>query len=387
MANGNFGGGDGSLLSPYLIEDGNDFYEIRNNSTKHFKLANSISLLDCNKVDAEGWVSIPAFSGSLDGQGYIIKNWYNKTAVASTYKNIINTLAGQIRNVGFRGVNVNANGNGTGIVYNMIGESSLIENCYCEGNISNGIYSAGCFVHTQGSGRIRNCYSRINVTSTGRCGGIVYQTKYDVAPKVLPTIENCYYVGNIGSHTNSGGICGYAANPGIINNCFYNANNTTSSLGAYKTDTQMKEASTFTNWTDLDNINLPIWTIIDGKYPELYYNMTDLFLIKINTSYYTLKDNDWIDTNVIGAPTKNDFILHGISGPVLSSITGSKWNELRHHNTINIVSMTNKNKITTNNNLINMVFDKSTVDGHIYKASIDLSLYGNTIKKLFIDRR
>lgn len=74
MAGGNFGGGTGTVLSPFLIEDAVDLNAIRNQTTgKYFKLVNDIDLsleaLNAVGLGAKGAGWAPLVS---DGQGYFM---------------------------------------------------------------------------------------------------------------------------------------------------------------------------------------------------------------------------------------------------------------------------------------------------------------------------
>ncbi|RHW38696.1 hypothetical protein D1B33_07430 [Lysinibacillus yapensis] len=72
MANGNFGGGVGTADKPFLVEDGLDFYAIRNNLAASYK--------QVADIDMTGIIFKPIgdldniFTGNYDGQFYKISN-------------------------------------------------------------------------------------------------------------------------------------------------------------------------------------------------------------------------------------------------------------------------------------------------------------------------
>ncbi|MER2111157.1 MAG: hypothetical protein ABS960_00600 [Solibacillus isronensis] len=71
MANGLFGGGDGTQASPYLIEDVADFLKLpdhQNDKTKYFKLTNDISF-----KDIANWTPIN-FGSQLDGNFHTLSD-------------------------------------------------------------------------------------------------------------------------------------------------------------------------------------------------------------------------------------------------------------------------------------------------------------------------
>lgn len=72
MANGNFGGGNGALGMPYLIEDAQDLDAIRNEPDIHYKI-----VADIDVSEYVLWTPIANFSGSLDGAGHTIYNLNN----------------------------------------------------------------------------------------------------------------------------------------------------------------------------------------------------------------------------------------------------------------------------------------------------------------------
>lgn len=80
MANGNFGGGDGTELNPYLVEDAYDLNAVRNNLSAHYKQTADIDLNIYST--GNGWIPIGQetieFTGVYDGDGYEIRNlWCN----------------------------------------------------------------------------------------------------------------------------------------------------------------------------------------------------------------------------------------------------------------------------------------------------------------------
>ena len=69
MANGAFGKGTGESKNPLIVEDFADLNAIRNKNTKqylYYKLAKHFDL-NSSSLDAKGWVPIPDFYGSFDG--------------------------------------------------------------------------------------------------------------------------------------------------------------------------------------------------------------------------------------------------------------------------------------------------------------------------------
>lgn len=71
MAGGKFGGGSGTAVDPFLIEDAHDFNAIRlYSSGYHFQLVKDINLNTPPYNTGAGWIPIPSFSSKIDGQGH-----------------------------------------------------------------------------------------------------------------------------------------------------------------------------------------------------------------------------------------------------------------------------------------------------------------------------
>lgn len=76
MSLGNFGGGDGSAKSPFLIEDAWDLNAMRKYLSSHFILMNDINMNTNPFNEHEGWEPINDFVGVLDGNRHTIYNLY-----------------------------------------------------------------------------------------------------------------------------------------------------------------------------------------------------------------------------------------------------------------------------------------------------------------------
>ena len=79
MANGLFGGGDGTEISPYIVQDAHDLWAVRNNLSAHYVQANNIDLNIF--VEGDGWEPIgqagTPFTGSYNGNNFDIKNLWS----------------------------------------------------------------------------------------------------------------------------------------------------------------------------------------------------------------------------------------------------------------------------------------------------------------------
>ena len=75
MANGLFGGGDGTETSPYIVQDAQDLWAVRNDLSAHYVQANNIDLNIF--VEGNGWEPIgqsgAPFTGLYNGNNFDIK--------------------------------------------------------------------------------------------------------------------------------------------------------------------------------------------------------------------------------------------------------------------------------------------------------------------------
>ena len=262
--------------NPYGIYTPKHLSDIRNGMTYSYVLVNDIQMPDLTAANAAtsvgisdykdyGWYSIGCmyvngghviFTGSLDGQNHVIKNF------AAIYRSNINPAgidAGHngkncdglfgfinhatLKNIGIQLSSVGINdmtqtGDGYGSVGALVGraDSSTITNCYVTGSatITGGQYS-GSLVGTTSSTTISKCYASITPSSgsyainiSGEGGGLIGRTIYG---EVSDSYTNCSVIGI----TNVGGLIG-STNATNVKSCYAAGNvvetpmNTTGSL-------------------------------------------------------------------------------------------------------------------------------------------------------------
>lgn len=216
MANGNFGGGDGTELNPFLVEDAYDLNAVRNNLSAHYKQTADI---DLNVYSTgEGWIPIgqatAEFTGVYDGNGYEIRNLWSDSlagygglfgrANGAKFKNI------NLRNVIIVSATKDYIGGLVGYAENMTEDS--IYNCHVSGVInesnSSRMYIGGVAGHCSGSG----------VYSINKCSfeGVIKSSKSGlgyiggICGDCFTSIKNSYSIGNIVAPSADylGGLCG-----------------------------------------------------------------------------------------------------------------------------------------------------------------------------------
>ena len=223
MANGNFGGGDGTELNPYLVEDAEDLWAVRNNLSAHYK---QIADIDLNVYSAgEGWIPIgqetAEFTGVYDGNGYDIINLWSNSLVnhgglfgranGAKFKNI------NLRNVIIVSVANDDVGGLVGRAVNMTEDS--IYNCHVSGVI-NESNSTGARI----GGVVGSCDSS-GVYSINKCSfeGIIKSSQSGssyiggICGYCNTSIKNSYSLGNIVAPSAQllGGLCGLLQNNNV----------------------------------------------------------------------------------------------------------------------------------------------------------------------------
>ncbi len=158
---------------PYLVVDAMDLIYIRSNLAKHY-----IQVLDIDLADYPAWSPIGSgssrFSGSYDGDGYVIDNM--KINSSSNYVGLFSYISGAtLKNI-------------------TIGAGSSVKGAYYVGAL--------CGAN---QGYILNCINKCNVEGMLSVGGLCGVNGY-----ASTTIEKCLNSGDVKSTSGSytGGICG-----------------------------------------------------------------------------------------------------------------------------------------------------------------------------------
>ncbi len=316
-----YSGGTGEPNDPYQIATAQDLIELGNEPGDYnnfFVLTADIDL-DPNlpggqifqqaviapDTDRTGWkFQGIAFSGILDGQGYIIRNLhiqgYNHLGLFGILEK-----GAVLKNIGMEAVNIKGVGTESEYVGGLAGRNlGYIYSSYSTGIINGESYvgglvghnsgiicssfstttvSEGVSIHSHGeyigglvgynSGNIFACYSHGHVMGWNTIGGLAGENAGSVTScfstgKVRG--DNKQYSGNI-----LGGLVGW--NTGSVTASFWDIEISTQSEsngGVGLTTSQMKNASTFleNGWDCVDetaNGTGQFWQIEEGNYPSL----------------------------------------------------------------------------------------------------------------------
>ena len=329
-AQGEYGGGSGTVEDPYLIDTAEQMNAIGANTNdwdKNFKLINDIDLAGYTGTEFNiigyytSYDNNKPFSGVFDGNGHTISN-FTCTSSDPDYIGLFGYVTGAIKDLGLIAPNVDAstgyyvgslagslnNGTITGCyakgasvsgvstIGGLVGSNAgRIVNCYSSGSISGDMYVGG-LVGQVGAGTVTNCYATASVSGNRNIGGLVGKTGDETS-----TITNCYAigavkgdryvgglagqvergaaykcysVGSVSGNQDVGGLVGYTRVLGRVLNSVWDTQTSgqqTSAGGTGKTTAQMQMMSTFTSvgW-DFWNV----WTICEGtNYPVLLWQI------------------------------------------------------------------------------------------------------------------
>ena len=246
--------GVGTKSNPYLISSASDLNAIHNDLDGYYKLTCDIDMCGVNFTPI-GNESEGAFTGTIDGAGYSIKN-LNLDLPEEKYVGLIGYLEGTIKNINL--VNVNAYGYKyvSGIA-GCLEETGVIDSCYVSGSVKGNFfdkkipfniggivgYNCGTTINSinkstiiidayeeqciggiagKNDGSVINCENRGNILFSSnfsavspRIGGVVGNNTYE--------ISNCTNDGVItgGAWSYTGGIVG--VNTGNVTRCINNS--------------------------------------------------------------------------------------------------------------------------------------------------------------------
>lgn len=235
-----FSGGSGTKEDPFIITDVTQLQAIKNNLQAHYVINNEIDASDTvNWRGGLGFEPIASengdvFTGSLDGQGYPIKNLFLIHFSSVLFSGLFGTNEGVIKGVNLVDASFET-GPWTGcIVGQNLGEvidcsfsgtlqtnspsgaivgqnKGIVDGCYSLGHLFNQSIIGGIAGINEGT--ISNCYSEADVEGTSYAGGICGENQ--------GSILSCYSKGaTIKGNGLVGGLCGWNTNSGSVESSF-----------------------------------------------------------------------------------------------------------------------------------------------------------------------
>jgi type II secretion system protein G len=183
------------------------------NDPKYPLNGNYIVMDDLDLSGYKNWIPIgniaPQFTGTFDGNNYIISNLTIDSN--GDYIGLFGCISetSEIKKIGLENINVAGGDYVGGLVgYN---KSGTITNCYATGKVTGNYYTGGLVGRNEG-GIITDCYATGEVTGNRCTGGLVGRT-------YSSSITNCYTTGEVTGNYDTGGLVGRNEG-GIITNCY-----------------------------------------------------------------------------------------------------------------------------------------------------------------------
>jgi hypothetical protein len=315
-----YGGGSGSLGSPYLIyaaEQLNMIGLIPCDWDKHFKLMEDI---DLSVFDAkEGWPAfrpIYSFAGVFDGNGHVV---LHLVVSGRDYLGLFGQLesSGEVKDLGVVDVNITGSGASIGA---LVGYSrGNVTRCHSAGTVNGQFFVGGLVGGNYGivresrasagvtgessvgglvgynDGAVTRSYCAATVRGGKEVGGLVGHNAgphFVSAPEgwrlIFPSIAACYSTGAVSGDEAVGGLLGfkeekYVAKE-VVTACFWDTQTSgqaTSAGGIGKPTVEIQTAKTFleAGWDfvgETANGTEDIWWILEGEdYPRLWWEAHD----------------------------------------------------------------------------------------------------------------
>ena len=216
MAGGNFGGGNGSSISPYLVEDQADLEAVNNHRDAYFRQTENIFC-------SGDFSRIHSFTGLYDGNRKVIAN-LNVNMYGTDRTGMFRTMGGTLTRMRLLDSTVNGRAH-VGILAGDLVGSGKITYCYVKGSVTahGGSTAMGALVTNVGGfagwsdpgTHIFRCAADINVRAivdNHNKGGFVGHHEGKV--------EECYSIGSVRGHHDVGGLIGDAEPGSSIINCY-----------------------------------------------------------------------------------------------------------------------------------------------------------------------
>ncbi len=292
--------GDGSANNPYEIANLGNLYWIAEHFSRwnlhYIQTADIDASVTTHWFDSAGWSPIgdntTRFTGSYNGQGYIIDALSINRSTSSNIGLFGRTDDAVIQNVGLRNVNITG-GNSVGALVGMISNGSLINKSYSSGSVNGDMYVGGLVGYNYESSHIINSYSTASITGSNSVGGIVgYNTTY-------ASVNYCYSIGGVNGPANTtGGLVGQNVSGAYVINSYYNeetSGQTDTGKGEPRTTAEMKHPHAINTYESWDFV--VIWQ-------EDQYEWTNGYPYLINQINYLPPP-----INLTGTPEGSDMLL------------------------------------------------------------------------------
>ncbi|MEQ8525227.1 BspA family leucine-rich repeat surface protein [Gracilimonas sp.] len=263
-----FAGGTGIEADPYQVETLEQLQALKDSPSLHFVLNNDLDASATSTWNSgAGFVPIggsTAFTGSLDGQGFVITGLTIDRATED-YVGLFAVIGdgGSVSNIGLEQLSISGGGNtgglagenngtvsgsyanggvdGSAVVGGLVGlNNSTISESYSAGTVA-GTQDIGGLIGLHSLGTVSESYSASDVTGSANNVGGLIGFSYD-------NVDNSFATGSVSGDTNVGGFAGNY-NSGIVSNS-YSAGSVTGStnVGGFIGQKNGFAAATNTFW-------------------------------------------------------------------------------------------------------------------------------------------
>lgn len=252
--------GNGTSDDPWLISEAEHLDRVRFYPSAHYRLTANIDLGRPPWTDGNGWIPIHNFSGTLDGNGFLIEGLTINRKFAYNSA-LFETIAAEavVKNLGLINVQIDVSGNAASLASTNRGTVSGV---FATGSIKAGSSAAGLV--TVNIGSIRNSYTSSRVEGSSWVGGMVAVSRSG-------QITNSYSHGavkGLDMWTTRGFV---ASGAGNATGCFWDVISSGDDRSAGdrgKTTEELLQRATFEEW----DFGPDGWAIDDGaSYPYLYW--------------------------------------------------------------------------------------------------------------------
>lgn len=335
-----FAGGEGTDNNPYQIATAQQLNDIRYQPRAHYIQTENIDLGVAPWNEGTGWdpigyyenhVDNVAFSGSYDGDGYIISGLTMVDPDEDDLGFFAYLSNARLTDMIFEDVTIVANNYVAAITPRTVGENSL-ENIHVSGEIEAN-HNIGGLVSRGGAITIRDCHFEGSITGHTRVNGIVsqisgsgsvinsgftgnitgaHQFTTGIVSNLPPggTIRGCYFEGELTGGTDAGGLTGW--NSGLITESFVTGSitSTSSNVGGISSQTR-GEGTVSRSFVDATVTGVVNVGGIVGYHGGLV-NSPDVVIIEC-----------YVRGSVVGSDNNESNNVAGIAGRSAGSITHS----------------------------------------------------------------
>jgi hypothetical protein len=214
-----FAGGSGTELDPYQITNAIQLQMMKDNLNAHYTLMNDIDASETINWDTGAGFEpigdhITPFTGTFQGNGYVIKNLYINRPEAKGV-GLFGRVAPDavVENVGLESVNIT----GWDWTGGLVGvNKGTVSNSYTTGSISGlGFITGGLVAANTPGGIVSKSYSTASVSGVSMIGGLVGYNR--------GTITYSYSRGSVAGGSTAGGLVGFNLFEGIISDSYSRA--------------------------------------------------------------------------------------------------------------------------------------------------------------------